>query len=224
MANFIVLIAVIAIVYFGIQLYKHRRAKITDKNGLILRKRNRVGLIVSILVMLIASGISGAHDNQTTQSDTAKTSSTKITKKKQYVGKDKYNIAKKENVALVAKEKKLSDQADELQSQKDQITSDEAQAKEQAEQQQKEAQKQQEQQAKEAQKQQEQQAQSQSNQASTQTRGDMNTGSTGKIVGNSNSHIYHVPGQRGYNMNSSNAVYFNNEQDAINAGYRRSKV
>lgn len=51
---------------------------------------------------------------------------------------------------------------------------------------------------------------------------DMNTADTGKIVGNVNSHIYHVPGQHGYNMNSANAIYFNSEQDAINAGYRKA--
>ena len=42
------------------------------------------------------------------------------------------------------------------------------------------------------------------------------------IQPNVNSHIYHVPGQHGYNMNSANAVYFNSEQDAINAGYRKA--
>ena len=50
----------------------------------------------------------------------------------------------------------------------------------------------------------------------------MNTADTGKIVGNVNSHVYHVPGQHGCNMNSANAVYFNSEQDAINAGYRKA--
>ena len=49
------------------------------------------------------------------------------------------------------------------------------------------------------------------------------TGNQGTIVGNSNSKIYHVPGQAGYHMNSANAVYFNSEQDAINAGYRKAK-
>lgn len=44
-----------------------------------------------------------------------------------------------------------------------------------------------------------------------------------KIVGNTRSHIYHVPGQQGYNMNSANAIYFNSEQEAIAAGYRKSK-
>ncbi|WP_435084831.1 winged helix-turn-helix domain-containing protein [Lactobacillus crispatus] len=53
--------------------------------------------------------------------------------------------------------------------------------------------------------------------------GDLDTAETGKIVGNVNSKIYHVPGQAGYHMNSANAVYFNSEQDAINAGYRKAK-
>ena len=55
--------------------------------------------------------------------------------------------------------------------------------------------------------------------------GDMNTADAnaqGTIVGNSRSMIYHVPGQRGYRMNSENAVYFNTEDEAQAAGYRRS--
>ncbi len=53
--------------------------------------------------------------------------------------------------------------------------------------------------------------------------GDLNTATTGRIVGNARSKIYHVPGQAGYNMNSANAVFFNSEQEAIAAGYRRAK-
>ena len=53
--------------------------------------------------------------------------------------------------------------------------------------------------------------------------GDMNTAETGKIVGNRNSHIYHVPGQAGYRMNSANAIYFNSETEAQAAGYRKAK-
>ena len=55
--------------------------------------------------------------------------------------------------------------------------------------------------------------------------GDMNTADAnaqGTIVGNSRSMIYHVPGQRGYRMNSENAVYFSTEAEAQAAGYRRS--
>ena len=55
--------------------------------------------------------------------------------------------------------------------------------------------------------------------------GDMNTADAnaqGVIVGNANSMIYHVPGQRGYRMNSSNAVYFNTEAETQAAGYRKA--
>lgn len=45
----------------------------------------------------------------------------------------------------------------------------------------------------------------------------------GKIIGNKRSKIYHVPGQAGYHMNSSNAVYFSSEQAAKAAGYRKAK-
>lgn len=53
--------------------------------------------------------------------------------------------------------------------------------------------------------------------------GDMTTGGQGKIIGNANSKIYHVPGQASYRMSSANAVYFDTEAQAIAAGYRRSK-
>ena len=52
--------------------------------------------------------------------------------------------------------------------------------------------------------------------------GDMNTTDSGKIVGNRNSKIYHVPGQAGYQMNSANAVYFDSEAEAKAAGYRKA--
>ncbi len=64
---------------------------------------------------------------------------------------------------------------------------------------------------------------SSSNSSASSNQGDLYTGNQGTIVGNSNSKIYHVPGQAGYHMNSANAVYFNSEQDAINAGYRKAK-
>lgn len=65
-------------------------------------------------------------------------------------------------------------------------------------------------------------AAAQQTQTAQSQRGDMNTAETGTIVGNVNSKIYHVPGQAGYRMNSANAVHFNTEQDAINAGYRKA--
>lgn len=62
-------------------------------------------------------------------------------------------------------------------------------------------------------------AQQQSVTGATQTY----TGSSQQIIGNSRSHIYHVPGQAGYHMNSANAVYFNSEAEAQAAGYRKSE-
>ena len=52
--------------------------------------------------------------------------------------------------------------------------------------------------------------------------GDTYTASHQKIIGNKRSKIYHVPGQAGYHMNSSNAVFFNSEKEAIAAGYRKA--
>ena len=46
----------------------------------------------------------------------------------------------------------------------------------------------------------------------------------GKIKGNKSSMIYHVPGGASYDKISvNNVVYFDTEQDAINAGYRKAK-
>lgn len=45
----------------------------------------------------------------------------------------------------------------------------------------------------------------------------------GKIKGNANSHIYHVPGGAYYDSVKDNIVWFCTEQDAINAGYHKSK-
>jgi micrococcal nuclease len=46
---------------------------------------------------------------------------------------------------------------------------------------------------------------------------------TGKIIGNKRSKIYHLPGQTGYShVKEENRVYFNTEEDAIKAGYRRA--
>ncbi|WBW50554.1 stalk domain-containing protein [Peptoniphilus equinus] len=46
----------------------------------------------------------------------------------------------------------------------------------------------------------------------------------GKIIGNKNSGIYHVPGGASYDkVSSKNAVYFDTEAQAQAAGYRRAK-
>lgn len=48
------------------------------------------------------------------------------------------------------------------------------------------------------------------------------TAQSGKIIGNSKTHIYHTPDQHNYKISPENEVIFNNEQDAINAGYRKA--
>lgn len=52
---------------------------------------------------------------------------------------------------------------------------------------------------------------------------EQNTQFKGKIKGNANSKIYHVPGGAYYDRTVDNIVWFDTEQDAINAGYRKSK-
>ena len=45
----------------------------------------------------------------------------------------------------------------------------------------------------------------------------------GKVIGNIKSHIYHLPGQYAYNkINDKNRVYFQTEQEAMKAGYRKA--
>lgn len=47
----------------------------------------------------------------------------------------------------------------------------------------------------------------------------------GKIIGNKNSKIYHLPGSASYNkISEANRVYFNTEADAEKAGYRKAKM
>lgn len=57
---------------------------------------------------------------------------------------------------------------------------------------------------------------------STSSKKKIKTSTTGRIVGNRRSKIYHVPDQAGYHMNSANAVYFRTETEAKRAGYRRA--
>lgn len=67
-------------------------------------------------------------------------------------------------------------------------------------------------------------AQAASAQAATPaTTGADTTTNQGVIIGNTRSHIYHVPGQATYHMSSSNMITFPNEQAAIAAGYRKSE-
>lgn len=210
-----IIFAVIAI-YYGVKFF---RLKNKRRQG--VKKRFIYSSIAFILLLLF-----GTQPNNVKSSAD---SNVKIVKK--YVGKDKYEIAKDEHTALVAKKKKLEKQVDKSQDKKDKIVDQQRQEKEDAAREQARQQEEQEKTQKKAQEDAKAQEQAQAQQAKASTdsgsgvaKGDMNTASSGQIVGNKNSHIYHVPGQRGYNMNSSNAVYFNSEQEAIAAGYRKAKV
>ncbi|MDD9324619.1 exopolysaccharide biosynthesis polyprenyl glycosylphosphotransferase, partial [Pediococcus acidilactici] len=66
------------------------------------------------------------------------------------------------------------------------------------------------------------QARQQSAAQASDDEGDTYTGTAQDIIGNVNSHIYHVPGQAGYHMNSANAVHFHSEAEAQAAGYRKA--
>ncbi len=44
-----------------------------------------------------------------------------------------------------------------------------------------------------------------------------------RIVGNKRTKVYHLPGQRYYPKKEENKVYFESEEEAIKAGYRRAK-
>lgn len=48
------------------------------------------------------------------------------------------------------------------------------------------------------------------------------TAQTGKVIGDAKTHIYHTADQHDYKISPKNEVVFNNEQDAINAGYRKA--
>lgn len=46
----------------------------------------------------------------------------------------------------------------------------------------------------------------------------------GKIIGNIRSHIYHLPGQHGYDkVSEKNRIYFETEEEAKGAGFRKAK-
>lgn len=62
------------------------------------------------------------------------------------------------------------------------------------------------------------------NQAVSASAKDSGVQTQGKIIGNKNSMIYHVPGGAFYNkIGEQNRIYFNSEQEAQSAGYRKSK-
>lgn len=60
---------------------------------------------------------------------------------------------------------------------------------------------------------------------STQTDDDNgmdHTAQQGKIIGNVKTHIYHTADEHNYKISPNNEIVFSNEQDAINAGYRKA--
>jgi len=50
------------------------------------------------------------------------------------------------------------------------------------------------------------------------------SGVSEKIIGNKGSKIYHLPGQASYHrIEEKNRIYFNSEEEAVKAGYRKAK-
>lgn len=48
------------------------------------------------------------------------------------------------------------------------------------------------------------------------------TAQQGKVIGNIKTHIYHTADEHDYKISPNNEIVFSNEQDAINAGYRKA--
>ena len=176
---------------------------------------------VTIGLFFVLGLVTSPSSHNTSQQSTQKTTLTKskkvahktitktITKK---VGTKELNKEKARAKVLTQEEKNKQAEYDKLKNQLDDYQAKEEKQKQEAERERK---------ATEAQAQKE--AEINNNGSSSQSQGDLYTANQGTIVGNRNSKIYHVPGQAGYHMHSANAVYFNSEQDAINAGYRKAK-
>ncbi len=194
---------------------------------------------VTIGLFFVLGLVTSPSSHNTSQQSTQKTTLTKskkvahktitktITKK---VGTTELNKEKARAKVLTQEEKNKQAEYDKLKKQLDDYQVKEEKQKQEAERERKaaEAQAQKEAAAKkkeieEAQKKAKQNQEINNNGSSSQSQGDLYTANQGTIVGNRNSKIYHVPGQAGYHMHSANAVYFNSEQDAINAGYRKAK-
>ena len=56
----------------------------------------------------------------------------------------------------------------------------------------------------------------------TENDGMDHTAQAGKVIGDVKTHIYHTADQHNYKIKPKNEVVFSNEQDAINAGYRKA--
>lgn len=186
-----------------------------------------LGSIVVLFILLIIIGINTPDDEETNT-----TSGPKIHYVVKKVGKSELASAQAKNKVLKAQITKKEAEYKKL---KDELSSQQEKQKEEKAQKQKIKQKAAKEEIKKehqtSKKQETEESNSSSNTDDSNSdsgngagrSGDMNTADSGKIVGNRNTHIYHVPGQAGYKMNSANAVYFDSEQDAINAGYRKAK-
>lgn len=187
------------------------------------------------LLVLLSLALNPSSTTTTSINENASAKSSRVVHKTviKKVGTKELNKEKARAKVLKQEQKNKQAEYDKLKQQLDDYQEKEEQQKQEAEQARKKAeaaakkeakarQKEAEEQQKAAQRQ-EANTSSSSNSSDSSNQGDLYTGNQGTIVGNSNSKIYHVPGQAGYHMNSANAVYFNSEQDAINAGYRKAK-
>lgn len=174
--------------------------------------------IIVLFILLFVIAVNSPDDSSSTKKDEAPTVHV-VTKK---VGSDKLKKSKAKQRILAAQKSEKQKEYDKLKDELDDKKQEQEQKQEEEKQQKQEQEEQAKQKAEQEQKAQERAQKNQTHEAPT-NHGDLSTASTGTIVGNSRSHIYHVPGQADYRMNSANAVYFNSEQEAINAGYRKAK-
>lgn len=181
------------------------------------------------LFVLLSLAVSPSNTTTTSSNEDALAKSSRIVHKTvtKKVGTKELNKEKARAKVLKQEQKNKQAEYDKLKQQLDDYQEKEEQQKQEAEQARKKAEAAAKKEAKACQKEAEEQQKAaqrqEANTSSSSNHGDLYTGNQGTIVGNSNSKIYHVPGQAGYHMNSANAVYFNSEQDAINAGYRKAK-
>lgn len=181
------------------------------------------------LFVLLSLAVSPSNTTTTSSNEDALAKGSRIVHKTvtKKVGTKELNKEKARAKVLKQEQKNKQAEYDKLKQQLDDYQEKEEQQKQEAEQARKKAEAAAKKEAKACQKEAEEQQKAaqrqEANTSSSSNHGDLYTGNQGTIVGNSNSKIYHVPGQAGYHMNSANAVYFNSEQDAINAGYRKAK-
>lgn len=184
------------------------------------------------LLVLLSLAVSPSSTTTTSSNENASAKSSRVVHKTvtKKVGTKELNKEKARSKVLTQEQKNKQAEYEKLKQQLDDYQEKEEQQKQEAEQARKKAEaaakkeaKARQREAEEQQKAAQHQEANTSSSSNSSNQGDLYTGNQGTIVGNSNSKIYHVPGQAGYHMNSANAVYFNSEQDAINAGYRKAK-